>query len=171
MTNTLTDIEIGKLKNNYRSLYEDLLSIGKEEEEVLTILDDVRIKEEKWKEDKSRGNRPRLSFPVAQIKKGVPNWDDLSMQEKRWLMWDCGMDTREFALIIEETLHRDSNNKKVWAPVVSCIERLDEEWLSMRDKNGKRYASLDAIVYGCDTGGTQGGNMWDGMKNKDSYKL
>ena len=78
------------------------------------------------------------------------NWDNLNKEGQYDLLWGLGFNTK---FVHPKTMKRlvKAGKKTELKEVVYGVERLDKEWIGMKDENYIHYASDDArdIVHRC----------------------
>lgn len=142
------------LKEEYSSLYTTLKEGGATEKEIQkelkqyhkfkTSLEHDRPEAEA--DDKSRHISLRVQYPLEDIKK-YTSWDSMTEDEKDTLLWGIGYNTKKYHYYIEHRQLPYNGGEPKYGYVVYGQERLDKEWITARDKNGKRVASDEAILY------------------------
>jgi len=87
----------------------------------------------------------------------LPTWDELGEDTKKAVLWELGLNTKEYAYCIDVRCTRIGTKVVCQKVIVGC-ERLDEAWLDMT-VNGERVASEEAR-YGLLMVGN-GVTLWD----------
>lgn len=146
---------VTQIQEDYINILGELIEEGWEYQKAVTEAQKRSLSPKEDLEYHSVGNnleklnlRKIISFrnlahlPVVVANKG---WDNLSLQQKEDLLWECGLDSKGYGWRTELCRHRDLRDNLVFDKCVVSNERVDVEWVSLVVE-GKSMASLEAKV-------------------------
>src|SRR5690606_21076700 len=142
-----------EIPTQYKSLYKDLIGLGKSREEAKEIIERLQRQEEDYQESPEedegreitkRGISLRIQYSKSDILVLIPNWDSLPLETKEEYLWSLGINTKKGHFYEEDRIHTTIKGKKIFGTVIYGQERLDKEWIRKLDKNGRSVASDEA---------------------------
>ena len=141
MKQWLTEVE--NLKDNYHDLYLWFLDEGLDKGDALGKIRDVnRLEEYYWKF--TEGINLQISYNTNDLKDY--GWGEMGKYERENLLWNLGVDVRNFNYYTEERRVMEGTSLKM-KEVVWGNERLDKEWCTKKKWdfcNFTYYASDEA---------------------------
>jgi hypothetical protein len=161
MTN-IDSTAVGQIQKDYEVILDQLLEGGMASPEAMdeaqkrallkqVSYEDLEVNRRAYSLD-SLTLRKILSFrnipslPTVEAKGG---WDAMVMQEKEDLLWELGMNSKEWGWRERIGDHREQSGGLVFDKYIESNERTDVEWLSLI-VNGRSMASMEAKLEAAD---------------------
>ena len=90
--------------------------------------------------------RSIISFrdiPSLPTVKALGGWDKMTIEEKKSLLWEVGLDSKDYGWKAGVGHHSDGSGRVVYDKFIISNERTDVEWINLR-VGGKKVASMAA---------------------------
>lgn len=142
------DNKVVVLREEYEDLYKELLSVGKDENEIEEILTNTHNGVDSITGDTEVGIR--IQYSLKDLRQFCP-WGTMTDKQKRDALWGIGFDTKKYNFYVTECLHTRINSKRDYGLVVYGSERVDKAWTTKLISDGSgnlvNAASWEARTY------------------------
>jgi hypothetical protein len=144
---------VNQVQEDYISILGELIEEGVPYEEAkskaqkrsLLLHEELEVHRESYSLDKISLRKivsfRNICFLPTVAKKG--GWESLSIAEKKTILWELGLDSKDYGWKTEVGYHREAAGNLVFDKYVMSNERTDIEWINLIVE-GKRVSSLEA---------------------------